>query len=145
MKLFRLMAVAIACWSWNSVEIAWAGSGAEPDPGADALQQTLELLSNPKSRSEAIKKDSNAAGVDNHVQAVAGSSENAEEMYRLAAEIFQEVVKKSGGDPQKMIEAMEKAKSDPAAFAASLSPAQRAKLTAIAKKAKPKSGAPALK
>ena len=51
-----------------------------------------------------------------------GSERLRQEFYALAARIFQELTANSGGDVAKMNEALERAKADPAAFAAMLSP-----------------------
>ncbi|MBI2605332.1 MAG: hypothetical protein HYW49_04550 [Deltaproteobacteria bacterium] len=48
--------------------------------------------------------------------------------------MMENLVKESGGDPEKMRTLIEEAKKNPSAFAARFSPAQKAKLNAVAEK-----------
>lgn len=92
------------------------------DPAAaDALATTLRMLADPASRSQIIATDPAAAEVDRQVQSLAGAA-LAQEVYGLAAEVFADLSRGSDGDPRRMTEALEKAKSDPAGFAAMLRP-----------------------
>ena len=88
---------------------------------ADALAATLHLLQNPAARSAAIAGNPQAAGVDQQIQAFAGP--NTAEIYALAAVIFSELATNSGGDVGLMSQALARGASDPAGFAALLSPA----------------------
>jgi hypothetical protein len=93
------------------------------DPAsAEALSATLRMLADPVSRGQAILSTPGAAEVDRQVQSVAGSPQIAEEMYAIAAAVFADLAKSSGGDAARMSQALERAKSDPAGFAALLSP-----------------------
>jgi hypothetical protein len=67
-------------------------------------------------------------------EALADSPDLNQELYELAAQIFSEIAEATGGDESKMDEMVARGKSDPAAFAASLSPATRARLRALAEK-----------
>jgi len=69
---------------------------------------------------------------DPHLKALTESPELTQEFYELAAQIFSELVENAGGDVGRMNEAVTRGQSDPAAFAASLSPATRARLQALA-------------
>lgn len=89
---------------------------------ADALAQTLRMLADPAGRSLIIAGDPRAAEIDRQVQGMTGSSELVQEVYRLAAEVFADLARSAGGDAGRISEALERAKSDPAAFAAMLSP-----------------------
>ena len=100
-----------------------------------ALVQTQQLLKDPKARKEAMAKDPKAKATDENVKRVAGSEENSEEMYDLSADIMETITKQANGDPEKMQNLVMDALKDPAAFAARFSPAQKAKLKAIAEKA----------
>jgi len=92
------------------------------DPAsAEALATTLRMLADPSSRGQIIATDPAAAAVDKQVQSLAGSA-LAQEVYGLAAEVFADLARNSGGDPRRMSEVLEQAKSDPAAFAAMLRP-----------------------
>ncbi len=94
------------------------------DPASqEALSATLKMLMDPALRSPEIAKNQQATAIDKQVQSMMGGEQLQQEFYALAAQIFQELTSNSGGDASKMNEALERAKGDPAAFAALLSPA----------------------
>ena len=105
--------------------LALSATAAHPqalDPAAaSALATTLRMLADPAQRSHIIASDPAAAAIDEQVQGMAGSA-LAQEVYGLAAEVFADLARNSGGDPKRMTEALEQAKSDPAGFAAMLRP-----------------------
>jgi hypothetical protein len=93
------------------------------DPAsADALATTLRMLADPALRGKIIASDPTAAEVDRQVQGMAGSSALVQEVYGLAADVFADLTRNSNGDPRAMSEALDRAKSDPAGFAAMLRP-----------------------
>ena len=93
------------------------------DPASqEALSATLKMLMDPSLRSPEIAKNQQATAIDKQVQSMVGSEQLRQEFYALAAQIFEELTSNSGGDVSKMSEALERAKADPAAFAAILSP-----------------------
>ena len=105
------------------------------DPAsADALATTLRMLADPASRGRIIASDPTAAEVDRQVQGMAGSSALAQEVYGLAADVFADLARNSNGDPRAMNEALDRAKSDPAGFAAMLRPETLEKLRALSTK-----------
>lgn len=106
------------------------------DPASqEALAATLMMLRDPALRGPAISGNAQAAGIDRQVQGmVGGSPQLAQEFYELAAEIFDELAQGTGGDVVRLNEALERAKSDPAAFATLLSPATLERLRALALK-----------
>jgi hypothetical protein len=97
------------------------GQGLDP-ASAEALSATLRMLADPASRSEVIRGTPGAGEIDRQVQGIAGSSQLAEEMYGVAAAVFADLARSSGGDAAQMSDALERATSDPAGFAARLSP-----------------------
>ena len=97
------------------------GQGLDP-ASAEALSTTLRMLADPALRSQAILGTPGAAEIDRQVQSIAGSSQLAQEMYEIAAAVFADLARSSGGDAARMSSALEGAKSDPAGFAARLSP-----------------------
>ncbi|MCM2277189.1 MAG: hypothetical protein NDJ89_03870 [Oligoflexia bacterium] len=101
---------------------------------AEALSRTVTLLTSPAMRAEAIRQDPKAQLIDGQVKALTANPALTEEIYRLSSEIFAELAKSSGGDSQKMLETLNRAKSDPKGFAASLSPKSRAALSELARK-----------
>jgi hypothetical protein len=105
------------------------------DPASqEALAATLGLLRDPARRGPAIAGNPQAAGIDTQIQGLAGSSELAQQIYELAAEVFNDLTRSSGGDVGKMSRTLEDAQRDPAAFAAMLSPATLQRLREIAVK-----------
>ena len=110
------------------VLLAWAAVGPAAaqklDPAAqDALDKTLQILLDPQARSGDLAKNSQGAAVDQQVRALAGSDALAQELYAVAGDVLRELAQVSGGDPQKMLQAVDRARTDPAGFAAMLSPA----------------------
>lgn len=102
------------------------------DPAAaEALAATLRMLADPAARAGILARDPAAAAIDKQVQGMAGSSALAQEVYGIAAEVFADLARNSGGDPQRMSEALERAKSDPAGFAAMLRPETLERLRAL--------------
>jgi hypothetical protein len=109
----------------------------------EALQRTMGLLTTPGARSEAMKEHDVTRYLDGSVQALGGDAQNADAIYALSAEIFSDLVHQTGGDGARMIEALERAKRDPAAFAESLSPKVRARLKEIGARAPQSAKTPA--
>ena len=105
------------------------------DPAAAAaLATTLRMLADPAARGQILATDPAAAAIDRQVQGMAGSSQLAQEVYGLAADVFSDLARSSGGDPRLLSEALERAKSDPAGFAAMLRPETLERLRALATK-----------
>jgi hypothetical protein len=114
------------------VLIALAATGAAAQPldsiSQDALNKTLQILLDPTARSGELGKNSQGAALDAQVRALAGSDALTQELYAVAGQVLTELVQNSGGDTQKMLQAVERAKTDPAGFAAMLSPATQQRL-----------------
>jgi hypothetical protein len=89
----------------------------------EALAATLQMLTDPALRGPAIAGSPQGAAADQQIQALAGSPALTEEIYALAAQIFDELARASGGDARQMLQTLERGQSDPAGFAALLSPA----------------------
>jgi hypothetical protein len=89
-------------------------------PSAQALSQTLQAL-----------QGGGSLQLDSRLRGIQDSPELTKEFNELAAAIFTEVTEHGGGDPERMSESLARAKSDPAGFVATLSPATRARLTAL--------------
>ena len=117
----RLAAVGLASLLLLALTATPTHSQALDPASADALAATLRMLADPSSRGQIIATDPAAAEIDKQVQGMAGSA-LAQEVYGLAAEIFTDLARNSGGDPKRMNEALDRAKSDPAGFAAMLRP-----------------------
>ncbi|HUG36331.1 MAG TPA: hypothetical protein VML54_05240 [Candidatus Limnocylindrales bacterium] len=103
------------------------------DPASmEALRATLGLLHDPAQRGATNSPE--AAAADRQAQALAGSPELTQELYGLAAEIFNDLTRSSGGDVGKMMDVLARGRSDPAGFAAFLSPTTLARLRELATK-----------
>jgi hypothetical protein len=102
------------------------GSPASAQPldatATEALAATLKMLLDPAQRGAVIAGSPQAATIDQHVRSLTGSEALTQEFYALAAEVFQELAVGTGGDVTKMTETLGRAPTDPAAFAALLSP-----------------------
>jgi len=108
--------------------LVWAAAGPaiaqNLDPASqDALDTVLHVLLDPQARSGELASNLQGAAVDQQTRILAGSDATAQELYQVAGEVLKELAQSSGGDPQKMLEAVDRARTDPAAFAAMLSPA----------------------
>jgi hypothetical protein len=84
--------------------------------GKDALKKTQDMLKDKDARDAAIKKDPKAKDADAKAGALAGSEENKDEMYNLAAELMEKIATESNGDPEKMQKLMQEAQANPEAF-----------------------------
>jgi hypothetical protein len=100
----------------------------------EALAATLKMLLDPAQRGAAIVASPQAASIDQHVRSLTGSEALTQEFYALAAEVFQELAVGTGGDATKMTETLGRARTDPAAFAALLSPATLQRLRQLSTK-----------
>lgn len=97
-------------------------------PSQDALNKTLQILLDSNARAAELSKNAQSAGVDQQVRALAGSDALTQEFYALAGQVLAELAQGTGGDAQKMLQAVERAKTDPTGFAAMLSPATQQRL-----------------
>src|SRR4051812_37194949 len=69
----------------------------------EALRKTQGMLKDPKQRAEVLANDPKAKDMDAKVNGVAGGSESLKnEIYTLSADIFEQLTKEAGGDPEKM-------------------------------------------
>src|SRR5439155_973081 len=101
-------------------------AGETPDPAVqEALAATLRVLRDPALRSPAVAGSPRAAAIDTEVRAMTGSPQLTQEFYDLAATIFEELAKSSGGDPNTMRETLERAAEDPAAYGRGLEVARQ--------------------
>ncbi len=103
-----------------------AHAQSEDSESADALAQTLRSM-------QGMSPDA-AGALDPRLGAINESPELKKEFNELTSAMLTELVERSGGDPSKMSDDVERGRSDPAAFAASLSPETRARLEALSRK-----------
>ena len=124
-----LVAVALA------IGLASVAPAQSLDPASqEAIDQTLRILLDPAARSAEVSRTPQGAAADQQVRALAGSEALSQEVYALAGQVLSELVQSTGGDTQKMLQALDRARTDPAAFAALLSPATQQRLRELAVK-----------
>lgn len=128
----RLVTAMLAALSLLALPAASLSAQPLDPAAADALATTLRMLADPAARGQILATDPNAAAIDRQVQGLAGSSQLAQEVYGLAAEVFADLARSTGGDPRQLSAALDRAKSDPAAFAAMLRPETLDRLRALA-------------
>jgi len=105
------------------------------DPASqDALDKTLRILLDPNARVGELAKSSQGNAIDQQVRALAGSDALTQEFYTVAGQVLTELVQNTGGDTQKLLQAVDRAKTDPAGFAAMLSPATQQRLRELSVK-----------
>jgi hypothetical protein len=104
--------------------------GAQPldATATEALAATLKMLLDPAQRDAAIAANPQAGPIDQHVRSLTGSEALTQELYALAADVFRELAVGTGGDVTKMTETLGRARTDPAGFAALLSPETQRRL-----------------
>jgi Skp family chaperone for outer membrane proteins len=95
-----------------------ASAFAQLDPHEQqGLKDTQEFLKNSKERQEWVdKKGGKAKEVDNKVEALAGSKENKEEIYGIAAQVMEKIANETKGDPEAMQKLLLEAQTNPQAF-----------------------------
>ena len=75
-----------------------------------------------------------AGSLDPRLGAIEQSPELRREFNELTNAMLTEMVERSGGDPDKMSDEVERARSNPAGFADGFSPETRARLEALSRK-----------
>jgi hypothetical protein len=119
---------------FNVIAFDYADSNDLDQASRQAMEDTSKMLKDRNAREKEINKDSRAQYMDQHVKSVGGNAENTDAIYGLSADVMEELVQKTGGDPVKMMEILDKAKKDPEGFAKSLSPATQSKIRGLAGK-----------
>lgn len=94
-----------------------------PDPAAgDALAATLQMLLDPALRAAAVAGSPRAGAADQQIRGLTGSDALTEELFALAADVLRELTQATDGDATAMAQALDRARTDPGGFAATLSP-----------------------
>jgi len=104
--------------------VGGAPAGAQSlDPAAsEALATTLRVLLDPALRGAAIAGNPSASAADQQVRSLAGSDALAQEVFALAADVFRDLAQAAGGDATAMAQALDRGRTDPNGFAATLRP-----------------------
>lgn len=119
-------------------ELAYPAHPPELDEAADAadrsraVSRTQADLLQPSRRAAIASSDPAATAADARVKNLTGGDPALDqEVYGVAADIVPTLDAQAGGDPARMQAILERAMSDPAGFAASLSPEQRSRIEAL--------------
>ena len=104
----------------------------------DALKAVINQLTHPEIRAEQLKSDKKALESDRAVKELGG--EYSEEIYQLAAQIMENLVREAQGDPDKMMKILEKAQQNPSSFANTFTEEQKRKLKELGKKIEKRQG-----
>ena len=132
--MMRFSTITLAAL-WLAATLAPSLDAQTLDPQtAKALAEAIRVIQDPALRQTAITKDRKAVEADRQVRALAGSEPVTQEFYQFAIDIFVDLMQSAGGDMKKITETLERAKSDPAAFAATLSPRNRERLKQLSTK-----------
>jgi hypothetical protein len=106
-----------------TVAAALPSSPQSLDPASsEALATTLRVLLDPTLRAAAIAGNPQAGAADQQIRSLAGSDALAQEVFALAADVFRDLAQAAGGDATAMAQALDRGRTDPRAFAATLSP-----------------------
>lgn len=97
-----------------------------------ALEDTKDLLRNKDRRAEYFKENPQAKSAETKLQAISDNPEHMNEVYDISADVMDSIVKETGGDVGKMQEILMKAVQNPKAFHHRMTPAQKARIRALA-------------
>jgi hypothetical protein len=98
----------------------------------EALGAVLRLLQDPALRAGAIANSPDAAAADRQLRGLAGDNAAVtQELYGLAGQVFEDLARGTAGDANAIEQALARGQSDPAAFAAMLSPRTLERLRAF--------------
>ena len=98
----------------------------------EALRKTQALLNDPALRANAAMENQKTKDASQYVRDLTVKSGTEQEVYALSAQVMDNLVKQTGGDPEKMFKLLEEAGRNPSAFAANWTPEQKAKLHELA-------------
>lgn len=99
-----------------------------------STKQTQDVLKDQKKIKELSKDNKDVKKADDFVKGVAGSDENTQAIYELAAEILPIFLEMNNNDPEKATKALEDYSKDPKAFLEKLPAATRKKIKDISAK-----------
>jgi hypothetical protein len=117
--------------SVSSGSAAQAKNSDLDEDGAQALQQTQQLLKDQAARDKSLK-DPEAVKADSEVKNLMGADTQA--MYELTADILPTIVKEGHGDPAQIQVIMNQLLKNPESLASKLTPEQLSRLKAMAKR-----------
>lgn len=111
---------------WLCISFILLGSAAWADEETRAaVQEVQKQMHSPKFHQDAAKTSPEASQVQDQVKKLAGSAENEQEIYNLAAEVLGNM---KDQNPDEMIKLLQEAQRNPEAFAKNWTPEQKKKL-----------------
>jgi len=113
-----------------------AYSGSLDSKGEEAsLRKTQQMLMDVTARQKFLYKDKDANTVDESAKNIVNNDpKKLEELYSISSSVFEVIAKKAGGDSHKMQELMAQFQKSPEAFLSSMTPEQRQRIKALARK-----------
>lgn len=94
--------------------------------------RAMFLLNHPDQREQYIRQSAQMHEADQTLRELAGSEITSNNIYGLAAEIYADLLQRSGGDPDLLLQLLMQAKQNPEAFANQLSEEQKRRLSDLA-------------
>lgn len=127
-NILLLVFIFILSFNFSNVVVAQNDQATEK-----ALKDTQNLLKNKSQREALFKKDSKAKEADSKVNSVTGDdAANSQKLYDISADIMPSLMQAVGNDPNKAMELLQKAQTDPEGFYKSLPPEIREKIRGVA-------------
>jgi TRAP-type C4-dicarboxylate transport system substrate-binding protein len=100
----------------------------------EALGQTKSLMNSAADRQKYMNDHSDAKAADKKIDDLTSDPNTKGEVYKTSSDIYDDLVKKTGGDVEKQKEILDEASKDPEAFFNGLSPAQQQQIRDLAGK-----------
>lgn len=100
----------------------------------EAVAETQALMKNSSQRTQILNQDQQAKKSDDFAKQVAGTPENTEIMYGVAADLLPWIMKEANGDPAVATALMQEALKDPKKFLERLPATERSKIKDLAEK-----------
>lgn len=133
MRLIALTAVILGQLATSSTTFAdSAKRGAQPLDNAslEALHKTQDLMISPEQRAQAMKNDQKALANDAKVKSTLGNQ--AQPAYELSAQVLENIVRQTNGDPKQMQEIVNQLMTNPQLLEQYLTPQQRDQIRGMA-------------
>lgn len=99
-----------------------------------ALEQTQKILRDPSARGKVLDSDPSARKNDSNLLQITGGGANQQEIYEIAAIIFEGLLSETSGDPAEVEKIMSEAQKDPTKFYEKLKPADQSRIKKLAEK-----------
>lgn len=121
-----------ACLAIGAIT-AFSAFGKLDEASEDALKKTKALLQNPEVLKGPAGNADEKAALAEVDKLFKGDPKGTQAVNGLSAQIFEDIVKKDGGDPAAIANTLATAQKDPKAFFQNLTPAQQEQIKALAK------------